>query len=142
MSTGAIDRRSALGVLRSASRRWEGAVRAGEGDEARLQELAAAAEDTANAMRLVHAAGVAWQPRPDAVDLTLSYEFTAQHQRPGAKDPSIAKLWAGFDELVPKLGAALAGDSAIAVARAYEALSDTAREILAALEAARAAQTG
>jgi hypothetical protein len=142
MSAGSIDRRSALNVLRSASSRWEAAVRAGEGDEARLRELAAAAEDTANAMRLVHAAGVAWQPRPDAVELTLSYEFTAQYQRPGTKDRSIAKLWARFDELVPQLGTALAGDSAIAVARAYEALSDTAREILAALESARIPQTG
>lgn len=142
MSTGPIDRRSALGVLRNASSRWEAAVRAGEGDVARLRELAGAAEDTANAMRLVHAAGVAWQPRPDAVNLSLSYEFTAQHPRPGAEHPAIAKLWTRFDEAVPQLGAALAGDSAIAVARAYEALSDTAREILAAVESGQVAQTG
>ncbi len=62
-----------------------------------------------------------WTPVPGSVGMTLSYELRLGGTRPGPKD-----AWDRFDRVVARLGVAMEGESASAVAGA---LSDLAGAI-------------
>jgi hypothetical protein len=55
--------------------------------------------------------GLDWKPDPRSVGMTLSYELRPGGNRPGPND-----AWDRFDRVVARLGAAMEGTSASAVA--------------------------
>ncbi|HET6864671.1 MAG TPA: helix-turn-helix domain-containing protein [Solirubrobacteraceae bacterium] len=79
-----------------------------------------------------------WTPIPAAAGMTLSYELRPGGARPGPKD-----AWARFDRVVARLGAAMEGTSASAVAGALSDLAGAMNDVADAIETrpARASET-
>lgn len=78
-----------------------------------------------------------WTPIPDSAAMTLSYELRPGGTRPGPKD-----AWDRFDRVVARLGAAMEGSSASAVAGALCDLAGAMNDVADAIESrpARAAE--
>lgn len=129
--TARLDRRGALQIFATANTRWQYALRATRGEMARIKELADAAEDSANALRLVHAAGAPWTPNPNGTNLRFPYEVTA-----AAHPNDNHELWEELDDAVIQLGEALTGESTTRIARAYEQIADILLAIHDAMQAA------
>jgi hypothetical protein len=86
----------------------------------RIRQIAQAASWRGAAIRdRLDDPGYAWKPREGSAGMTLSYELRPGGNRPGPKDG-----WEQFDRMVARLGTAMEGTSAPAVA---DALTDLAR---------------
>ena len=82
----------------------------------RIRHIAQAASRRAAAIReSMSDPSFVWKPIPDSSGMSLSYELRPGGNRPGPKD-----RWDRFDRVVARLGMALEGDSASAVASALE----------------------
>jgi excisionase family DNA binding protein len=68
-------------------------------------------------------------PGQDLRGTTISYELRPGGNRPGPRD-----AWDRFDRIVARLGSALEGDSAKAVAKAFDDLASVLNEIADALD--------
>jgi len=68
--------------------------------------------------------GFTWTPVPGSAGMALSHELRAGGNRPGPRD-----AWERFDRTVQRLGTAMEGDRASAVAGALSDLADAARDI-------------
>ena len=134
-----VDPRVAVDQVRVADRFWKAALEASElappdpGFAGRVRAIADASEQEAAALRLADSSGVGWSPVADARRMRLSYEL-----RPDANRPGPPELWSDFDAAVERLGVAMEGVAVSAVARAFAALSEVAREIAGELEGAYA----
>jgi excisionase family DNA binding protein len=73
--------------------------------------------------------GFEWRPIPGAAGMTLSYELRPGGNRPGPKD-----AWERFDRVVARLGAAMEGSSASAVAGALDDLASAMRDLADGIE--------
>ena len=71
----------------------------------------------------------AWTPIPGSAGMTLSYELRPGGVRPGPKD-----AWDRFDRVVPRLGTAMEGSSASAVAGALSDLAAAMNDLAEAIE--------
>jgi len=76
-------------------------------------------------------------PGQDLHGMTISYEL-----RPGANRPGPQDKWARFDRIVARLGLVLEGDSARAVARAFDDLASVMNEIADALDGNKSEDQG
>ena len=104
----------------------------------RIRHIAqAAARRAATIQECMHDPGFGWTPIPDSAGMTLSYELRPGGVRPGPKD-----AWERFDRVVVRLGAAMEGDSASAVAGALSDLASAMNALADAIEnrPARAAE--
>jgi hypothetical protein len=134
---GAVAKDQAWHTARSAQQAWAGAMRMHElappdaGFRDRLRNLA----DAAAAMRDAHAraleAGLAWRPIKGSQHARPPYEL-----RPGTGRRGPDDLWRHFDNAVAQLNEAGAGDSLADVIASYTAVSDAARALADALDAA------
>ena len=70
-----------------------------------------------------------WTPIPDSAGMTLSYELRPGGVRPGPKD-----AWDRFDRVVARLGGAMEGNSASAVAGALSDLASAMNDMADAIE--------
>jgi excisionase family DNA binding protein len=96
----------------------------------RLRQIAQAAGRRAAVLSAPLEGSVeSWRPVPGARGMTLSYELRAGGNRPGPKD-----AWERFDRVVQRLGDAMEGSSAAAVADAFSDLAVATRDIADALE--------
>lgn len=96
----------------------------------RIRHIAqAAASRSASIRESMEDPSFAWRPMPDSKGMTLSYELRPGGTRPGPKD-----AWARFDRVVTRLGAAMEGDSATAVASALRDLASAMTDIADAIE--------
>jgi excisionase family DNA binding protein len=96
----------------------------------RIRHIAAAASARAITIKdCIDEPGLEWKPIPGAAGMTLSYELRPGGNRPGPKD-----AWDRFDRVVVRLGGAMEGSSATAVARALEDLSSAMRDLANTLE--------
>jgi hypothetical protein len=148
MSEASSDRRSTGGAVakdeawltaQSAREAWAGALRTHElappdaGFRDRLRSLA----DAAAAMRDAHAraleSGLAWRPIKGSEHARPPYEL-----RPGTGRRGPDELWRRFDEAVAQLNEAGARDDLADVIAGYAAVSESARALTDALEAAGA----
>ncbi len=77
-----------------------------------------------------------WKPIPDSAGMTLSYELRPGGARPGPKD-----AWDRFDRVVTRLGTAMEGDSASAVASALRDLASAMTDVANAIEKRPARET-
>ena len=75
----------------------------------------------------------AWTPVPRSGGLTLSYELRPGGMRPGPKD-----AWDRFDRVVARLGAAMEGSAAGAVASALNDLASAMSDLADGIEKRRA----
>jgi hypothetical protein len=126
-------------TARSAQEAWAGAMRThtlappDAGFRDRLRHLA----DAASAMRDAHAraleAGLAWRPIKASAHAQPPYEL-----RPGTGRRGPDELWTRFDNAVAQLNEAGAHDNLADVVAGYAAVSETARALANALEAADA----
>jgi hypothetical protein len=97
---------------------------------ARVLAIANAAEQEAAALRHADQLGLAHRPHPGARHMQLSHEL-----RPGAASRrGPPELWERFDAAVSDLGEALEGVALSAIARAFGALSEVARELAREIE--------
>lgn len=71
----------------------------------------------------------AWRPIPDSAGMTLSYELRPGGTRPGPRD-----AWARFDRVVTRLGAAMEGTSASAVAGVLSDLASAMFDVADTIE--------
>ena len=137
-STGrSVAKDEAWRTARSAQEAWAGAMRTHElappdaGFRDRLRSLA----DAAAAMRDAHAraleAGLAWRPIKGSAHARPPYELRRGTGRRGPDE-----LWTRFDEAVAQLNAAGARDSLGDIVAGYAAVSEAARALADALEAA------
>ncbi len=104
----------------------------------RIRHIAqAAARRAATIRECMHELDFNWTPIPGSVAMTLSYELRPGGTRPGPKD-----AWDRFDRVVPRLGAAMEGTSASAVAGALSDLAGAMNDLADAIESrpARAAE--
>jgi hypothetical protein len=134
---GAVAKDEAWRTARSAQEAWAGAMRThalappDTGFRDRLRSLA----DAASAMRDAHAraleSGLAWRPIKDSEHARPPYEL-----RPGTSRRGPDELWTRFDEAVAQLNEAGARDNLADVVAGYAAVSETARALADALEAA------
>jgi hypothetical protein len=97
----------------------------------RLQALANAASSMRDAHAQALDAGLAWRPVKDSERARPPYEL-----RPGTGRRGPDELWTRFDEGVPQQNGAGAGASLAEVVAGYAAVSDAARALADALEAA------
>lgn len=117
-------------AVRQASTDWAEAMRAHKlappdaGFAARLRNLAQAAEREQVAWEHAHAAGLLWQPIPDAERAAPPYEL-----RPGTGRRGPHELWERFDAVVGQLNRAIAGSSAAAVADAFGEMAEVANAL-------------
>lgn len=96
----------------------------------RIRHIAEAAGRHAAAIKdCMNDPAFVWTPVPDAAGMTLSYELRPGGVRPGPKD-----AWDRFDRLVARLGSALEGTSASAVAGALRDLAGAMHELAEAIE--------
>lgn len=96
----------------------------------RLRLIAQAAARRAAAIReCMDDPAFAWRPTPDSAGMTLSYELRPGGTRPGPRD-----AWARFDRVVTRLGAAMEGTSASAVAGTLSDLATAMIDIADAIE--------
>jgi excisionase family DNA binding protein len=104
----------------------------------RIRHIAEAAARRAATIRdYMDEPGFAWTPIPDSAGMTLSYELRPGGIRPGPKD-----AWDRFDRVVTRLGTAMEGSSASAVAGALSDLAGAMNDVADAIEnrPARAAE--
>lgn len=126
--------RRAQATFRDAQARWSEALQTHRqappdgGFSARLAQLSAAARGEADACRQAHGAGFAWPPHR-ATGSQPPYEL-----RPGSGRRGPEELWACFDAAVAVLNRAAVGTELLAVADAYEQLSDAAAQLAAVVE--------
>ena len=96
----------------------------------RIRHIAQAASRRAAAIReCMEDPGFVWKAIPDSTGMTLSYELRPGGARPGPKD-----AWDRFDRVVTRLGIALEGDSASAVASAPRDLASAMTDMADAIE--------
>jgi len=96
----------------------------------RIRHIAEAAGHHAAAIRdCMNDPGFVWTPVPDSAGMTLSYELRPGGIRPGPKD-----AWGRFDRVVARLGTAMEGTSASAVADALRELAGAMHELAEAIE--------
>jgi len=96
----------------------------------RIRHIAEAAGRHAAAVKdCMNDPAFVWTPVPDSAGMTLSYELRPGGVRPGPKD-----AWDRFDRLVARLGLALEGTSASAVAGALRDLAGAMHELAEAIE--------
>jgi excisionase family DNA binding protein len=96
----------------------------------RIRHIAEAASARATTIKdCIDEPGFEWKPIPGAAGMTLSYELRRGGNRPGPRD-----AWDRFDRVVARLGEAMEGSSASAVAKALEDLSSAMRELANSLE--------
>jgi excisionase family DNA binding protein len=96
----------------------------------RIRTIAQAATWRAEGARRDPGPGFKANPGQDLHGLTISHEL-----RPGANRPGPQDAWDLFDRVVARLGSALDGNSAKAVARAFDDLASIMNEIADALDA-------
>jgi excisionase family DNA binding protein len=104
----------------------------------RIRHIAqAAARRAATIRECMHEPDFRWTPIPGSAAMTLSYELRPGGTRPGPKD-----AWDRFDRVVGRLGAAMEGDNASAVAGALSDLAGAMNAVADAIESrpARAAE--
>jgi hypothetical protein len=134
---GSVAKDEAWRTARSAHQAWAGAMRThalappDAGFRERLRNLA----DAASAMRDAHAraleSGLAWRPIKGSEHARPPYELRRGTGRRGPDE-----LWTRFDEAVAQLNAAGARDSLGGIVAGYAAVSEAARALADALEAA------
>ncbi len=96
----------------------------------RIRHIAEAAGRHAAAIKdCMNDPAFVWTPVPDSAGMTLSYEL-----RPGGVRPGLKDAWDRFDRLVARLGLALEGTSASAVAGALRDLAGAMHELAEAIE--------
>jgi len=96
----------------------------------RIRHIAEAAGRHAAAVKdCMNDPAFVWTPVPDSAGMTLSYELRPGGVRPGPKD-----AWDRFDRLVARLGLALEGTSASAVAGGLRDLAGAMHELAEAIE--------
>lgn len=96
----------------------------------RIRHIAEAASERAITINdSVDEPAFEWRPIPGAAGMTLSYELRPGGNRPGPKD-----AWDRFDRVVARLGGAMEGSSASAVAGALEDLSSAMRDLADSIE--------
>jgi excisionase family DNA binding protein len=96
----------------------------------RIRHIAQAASGRAAAIReCMEDESFVWKPIPDSTGMTLSYELRPGGARPGPKD-----AWHRFDRVVTRLGTAMEGDSASAVASALRDLASVMTDVADAIE--------
>jgi excisionase family DNA binding protein len=96
----------------------------------RIRHIAEAAAARAITIKdCIDEPGFEWRPIPGAAGMTLSYELRPGGNRPGPKD-----AWDRFDRVVARLGVAMEGPSATAVAGALNALSSAMHDLANSLE--------
>jgi excisionase family DNA binding protein len=96
----------------------------------RIRHIARAAERRADLIRdCMEDPSFAWSPIPDSAGLTLSYELRSGGNRPGPKD-----AWDRVDRVVTRLGTAMEGASASAVASAFSDLASALNDVTQAIE--------
>jgi excisionase family DNA binding protein len=104
----------------------------------RIRHIAeAAARRAATISDCMDDRGFVWTPIPESAGMTLSYELRPGGIRPGPKD-----AWDRFDRVVARLGTAMEGSSASAVAGAFSDLAGAMNDVADAIEnrPARAAE--
>ena len=104
----------------------------------RIRHIAQAAARRAAVIRarIDDDAAFAWTPIPGSAGMTLSYELRPGGIRPGPKD-----AWDRFDRVVARLGQAMEGSSASAVAGVLSDLASAMNDVADAIEA-RPARSG
>jgi excisionase family DNA binding protein len=103
----------------------------------RIRHIAQAAASRAASIReCMEDPSIVWRPIPDSAGMALSYELRPGGTRPGPKD-----AWDRFDRVVTRLGAALEGDSASAVANALRDLASAMSDVADAIEKRPARET-
>jgi len=123
--------------LRRADTRWTEAVRTFHAYPDRLRRLAEAADTQRKAFMFADLCNITWKPRENTDNLRLAPEL----EKPNRIGPP--KLWGAFDRALQQFGDALAGDSLLAIAQAFGAMSQAAGAIADALESTdTAASTG
>lgn len=96
----------------------------------RIRQIAQAAAGRAATIRdCMDDPGFAWAPIRDSAGMILSYELRPGGTRPGPKD-----AWDRFDRVVARLGAAMEGASASAVAGTLSDLADAMNDVADAIE--------
>ena len=96
----------------------------------RIRHIAEAAGRHAAAIKdCMNDPAFVWTPVPDSAGMTLSYEL-----RPGGVRPGLKDAWDRFDRLVARLGLALEGTSASAVAGGLRDLAGAMHELAEAIE--------
>jgi excisionase family DNA binding protein len=96
----------------------------------RIRHIAEAASRRAATIRdCMDDAGFGWTPIPGSAEMTLSYELRPGAIRPGPKD-----AWDRFDRVVARLGIAMEGSSASAVAGALSDLANAMNDLAVAIE--------
>ena len=104
----------------------------------RIRHIAEAASRRAATIRdCLEDPDFVWTPIPGSAGMTLSYELRPGGTRPGPKD-----AWDRFDRVVARLGVAMEGTSASAVAGALSDLAGAMNDVADAIESrpARAAE--
>jgi excisionase family DNA binding protein len=96
----------------------------------RIRHIAQAASARAITIRdVIGEPGLEWRAIPESAGMTLSYELRPGGNRPGPKD-----AWERFDRVVARLGAAMEGSSASAVAGALDDLASAMRDLADGIE--------
>lgn len=96
----------------------------------RIRQIAQAALSRAASIReCMDDPSFVWRPVPGSAGMTLSYELRPGGTRPGPKDG-----WERFDRVVARLGAAMEGNSANAVASALRDLASAMTDVADAIE--------
>lgn len=96
----------------------------------RIRHIAQAAARRASTIRdCTHEPDFGWTPIPGSAAMTLSYELRPGGTRAGPKD-----AWDRFDRVVARLGAAMEGSSASAVAGALSDLATAMNDLADAIE--------
>lgn len=96
----------------------------------RIRHIAEAASRRAATIRdCLEDPDFVWTPIPGSEGMTLSYELRPGGARPGPKD-----AWDRFDRVVARLGAAMEGTSASAVAGALSDLAGAMNDVADAIE--------
>ena len=96
----------------------------------RIRHIAEAAARRAATIRdCMDDPGFGWTPIPGSAEMTLSYELRPGGIRPGPKD-----AWDRFDRVVARLGTAMEGSSASAVAGALSDLASAMTDVADAIE--------
>ncbi len=96
----------------------------------RIRQIAQAAGGRAAAIRdCLEDSSFVWTPLPDSQALTLSYELRPGGNRPGPKD-----AWDRVDRTVTRLGKAMEGTLASAVAGAFTDLARAMNDVAEAIE--------
>lgn len=96
----------------------------------RIRHISEAAARRAAALReCMEDPSFVWKPAPGSTDMSLSNELRPGGTRPGPKD-----AWDRFDRVVTRLGTAMEGDSASAVATALRDLASAMTDLADAIE--------